>query len=52
MDIKKILQKIAGIALVALTIWGIKLTTDGTAAFVTIPFGLWLIFSKQQIIEF
>lgn len=52
MDIKKILQKIAGIALIALTIWAIKLTTEGTVAFITIPLGLWLIFSKEQIIEF
>lgn len=52
MDIKKITQKIAGIALVALTIWGIKLTADASFALVSVPLGMWLIFTRQQILEF
>lgn len=51
MNMKKIMQKIAGIALIALNVLGVKLTADGTAAIVLIPLGLWLLFSKEQILE-
>ena len=48
----KLYQKLGGLFLIAASIFGAYITTDATATLILVPFGLWLIFSKEQIVEF
>lgn len=46
-----IIQKIMGLILICLTVVFMCVSTDWTAALLTIPLGLLLIFSKKVIIS-
>lgn len=48
----KLYQKLGGLFLIVGSIFGAYLITDATATLILVPFGLWLIFSKEQIVEF
>ena len=51
MNIKeKIMQKLSGLFLIAMSIVSIPMENDATLAFILIPLGLWMLFSKKQII--
>lgn len=47
---QKIKQVLVGLALVALSIVGAKVANDSTSAFITIPMGLYAIFTKEKVV--
>ncbi len=47
-----LLQKICGVLISVLGWYSAYATSDGTAAVMIIPWGLWLIFSREQMMMF
>lgn len=47
---QKIKQVFVGLALVALSIVGAKVANDSTSAFITIPMGLYIAFTKDEVL--
>ena len=48
---QKIIQKLAGVLLIVGSIYAASLDGDGTFALIAVPLGLFLLFTRHNVIE-